>query len=330
MQKISDNLPHNLELCEYPVEEVDFKSLVLKGLLKSRKELSPMFFYDNRGSQLFEEITRLEEYYPTQTELKIFDLYEKDIFTEVSDQTIIVEPGSGNNEKISVLLEKFPNFQYCIPIEISRDHLRENSIVLAKRFPNVNIVSVASDYMNPSFSLEDLVPDYKNPLIFFPGSSIGNYDAGQAVRVLKQFIRLMIGNGKLLIGVDLKKDKAILEKAYNDGKGLTAAFNLNALHHIKKKLNVDELDPDNFVHTAWYNTELGRIEMHLVSTIEQEFDINGIRVHLNKGETIHTENSYKFTVDEFQDLASRAGLTLQKYWTDPEEYFSLLLFSYEG
>ncbi|MEX2403985.1 MAG: L-histidine N(alpha)-methyltransferase [Balneolales bacterium] len=329
MQTISHKkLPQSLKLYEYPVEGEDFKSLVIQGLTKPRKELSPKFFYDNRGSQLFDEITRLEEYYPTKTEFEIFNLNEKDIYSEISDQSVIVEPGSGNNEKIAALLDIFPNFKCYIPIEISRDHLLENSLVLARKFPHIHIVSVASDYMNPAFSLNALVPGYKNPLIFFPGSSIGNYDAAQAVNVLKQFTRLMRGKGSLLIGVDLKKDTYILEKAYNDKKGITAAFNVNALHHIKRELDIEELDPDSFVHVAWYNSELGRIEMHLVSKIEQGFEIDGIPIHFNKGEAIHTENSYKFTIEEFQNLASGAGLSLQKYWTDPDEYFSVQLYNY--
>ncbi|MEX1123086.1 MAG: L-histidine N(alpha)-methyltransferase, partial [Balneolales bacterium] len=263
------------------------------------------------------------------TELEIFNLYKEDIYKELSDQSIIVEPGSGNSEKIAALLEIFPNFKVYIPIEISRDHLLENNLVLAEKFPDIQIVSVASDYMNPAFNLDELVPGYKNPLVFFPGSSIGNYNRAQALHVLKQFTSLMRGKGKLLIGVDLKKDPAILEKAYNDEKGLTAAFNQNALHHIKKELDIERLNPDDFIHKAWYNSELGRVEMHLESKTEQEFKINGALVHFNKGETIHTENSYKYTVTEFESLASGAGLNLQKYWTDFSGYFSVQLYNYK-
>ncbi|MEX0928669.1 MAG: L-histidine N(alpha)-methyltransferase [Balneolales bacterium] len=325
---LNTKLPANLSLYEYPVEEEDFKAQVLKGLTMPRKELSPTFFYDNRGSQLFEEITRLDEYYLTHTEFKIFDQHAKDIRAETAGQKVIVEPGSGNSEKISILLERMRDFTCYIPIEISRNHLLENSLVLAEKFPEINIVAVASDYMNPKLNLKALVPDYQNPLIFFPGSSIGNYGPVQAVGVLKQFTKLMGGGGKLLIGVDLKKDKVILENAYNDDKGLTASFNLNALHHIKRELDIEDLNPDSFGHVAWYNDALGRVEMHLVSVTEQEYELDGTRIHFNRGETIHTENSYKYTIAEFQDLASKAGLVRQRYWTDAQEYYSVQLFGY--
>lgn len=329
MQKIlHKDLPYNLELHEYSVQAEDFRESIVKGLTQPQKILSPKFFYDHRGSQLFEEITRLDEYYLTQTELDIFNRHKKNILNEIRDQSIIVEPGSGNSEKITDLLEAFPNFCCYVPIEISRNHLLEYSSVLAKKFPEIHIIAVASDYMNSAFNLDDLVPEYQNPLIFFPGSSIGNYDAGQAAEVLKRFIQLMHGPGKLLIGVDLKKDTAILEKAYNDKKGLTANFNLNALYHIKRELGLKELNPGNFRHSAWYNSKFGRIEMHLVSKTDQEFYIGEIPVQFNKGETIHTESSYKYTVEEFSNLASKAGLTLQNYWTDPKDYYSVQLYSY--
>ncbi|MEX0684512.1 MAG: L-histidine N(alpha)-methyltransferase [Balneolales bacterium] len=326
---LNKTLPKNLTFYEFPVKEEDFKTAVIKGLTKPQKELSPRFFYDQRGSDLFEGITRLKEYYPTRVEKKIMDHHAKDILFVTREHTIIIEPGSGNNEKIAALLNILPQVKCCIPIEISGNHLLENSMILAKNFPKVNIVAVASDYMNPSIHLHNLVPGYHNPLIFFPGSSIGNYSPNQVIEVLKQFTHLMRGKGRLLIGVDLKKDPNILEKAYNDKEGITAAFNLNALYHIKRELALDELIPVYFEHHSEYNAELGRIEMHLVSKVEQQFEIDGTIIHFDQGETIHTENSYKYTLDEFVHLASKAGLNLNNYWMDDNELYSVQLFNHQ-
>ena len=325
-----NSIPSNLEFHEYPIEGEDFIALVLQGLTKQQKELSPRFFYDQRGSDLFAEITRLPEYYLTQSEHEILRLNAPAIRDETRDQSIIIEPGSGNNEKISALLHSLPDVRCFMPIEISRDHLWENSLVLAGKFPEVSIVAVASDYMNPDLNVDRLIPGYKNPLVFFPGSSIGNYSNEQAVKVLKQFVNLMQGKGKLLIGVDLKKDLIILENAYNDKEGVTARFNLNALHHIKRELDIDGLNPAEFEHKALYNEERGRVEMYLVSKTRQHFVIDGTHIEFEPGETIHTENSHKFTIPEFQELASQAGLVLQNYWTDAAGLFSVQLYAYKA
>ncbi len=315
----------NLHFYDFKPELVDFKEEVINGLSKKEKTLAPKLFYDKKGSELFEQIVELEEYYIPSIEKKLLMDNIISINEFMGENVSIIEPGSGSCEKVRRILSVHKTIKNYIPIEISGDFLFNAAEKVAKEFPNINISPICVDYLN-DFSLpESLKKESKNKVIFFPGSSIGNYDSNDVIKVLKKFIELTDNQGGLLIGVDLKKDKDVLEKAYNDSKGITAQFNLNLLHRIKNELNVD-LDVNNFEHQSIYNQKVGRIEMYIVSKKEQSFMINNLKISFEKDEKIHTENSYKYTVNEFKEIALSLGYKKHFYWTDEKEYFSINYF----
>ncbi|MBC7474368.1 MAG: L-histidine N(alpha)-methyltransferase [Candidatus Sericytochromatia bacterium] len=316
---------NNLEFYDFKPKLVDFKEEVISGLSKKEKTLAPKLFYDKKGSELFEQIVELEEYYIPLIEKKLLMDNIISINEFMGENVSIIEPGSGSCEKVRRILSAHKSIKNYIPIEISGDFLFHAAEKVAKEFPNINIIPICADYLN-NFSLpESLKKESKNKVIFFPGSSIGNYDSNDVIKVLKKFIELTDNQGGLLIGVDLKKDKDVLEKAYNDSKGITAQFNLNLLHRIKNELNVD-LDVNNFEHQSIYNQEVGRIEMYIVSKKQQSFMIDNLKISFEKDEKIHTENSYKYTVNEFRDIALSLGYKKHFYWTDEKEYFSINYF----
>ena len=292
---------------------------VLQGLAARPKRIAPKFFYDERGSRLFDAICELPEYYPTRTEMAILESCADEVAHLAGADCTLIELGSGASKKIRLLLEALWPRQY-FGIDISREFLLESVQLLARDYPWLEVHAACADFAQ-DLDLPDC-PGSGRKLAFFPGSTIGNFEPRDALAFLQRVRRLIQPGGALLIGVDLKKDPQVLNDAYNDSQGVTAAFNLNLLERLRTELGA-KLDPDNFRHRAFYNTTHGRIEMHLVSRCTQEIRILGKRFRFDAGESIHTESSYKYSVEEFHALAHRAGLQPRQVWLDTERLFSV-------
>lgn len=306
----------------------DFLAEVLAGLRAPRKRLPPKFFYDSRGSALFEAICETPEYYPTRTETFILRLYTREIAEALGPSCVLIEPGGGGLGKVRPLLEALRPEAY-LPLDISGEHLLGAARVLAGEYPWLRVQAVCMDY---SLGLEALAgPELPagRRIVFFPGSTIGNFEPGEAADFLAQAAWLVGPGGGLLIGVDLKKDPAVLHGAYNDAQGITAEFNRNLLRRINAELDAD-FDPDRFHHYAFYHAPKGRIEMHLLSRGAQTVRVAGARLNFADGESIHTENSYKYTLTEFRALAQSAGFRTAGCWTDADALFSVQYFEAAG
>ena len=297
----------------------DFRAEVLSGLARSSKRLSPKFFYDRRGSQLFDAITELPEYYPTRTEIGILKKHGETIADFLGEDCLLLELGSGSSQKIRVLLDALKPAAY-MPMDISREHLLGSAQALAADYPALEVHAACADFA-ADFELP-YCPEHLPRAAFFPGSSIGNFEPAQARELLKRVADYLGEDGKLLIGVDLKKDAGVLHAAYNDEQQVTAAFNLNLLQRINRELGAD-FDLQAFSHDAFYNASEGRVEMHLVSRSEQTVTVAGEAFDFDEGETIHTESSYKYDVEEFLSLAERAGFVSEQVWTDDQQLFSV-------
>jgi len=304
--------------------EESFRDAVLKGLGRARKAIPCKFFYDARGSALFEEICRLPEYYPTRTEIAILEENAGEIASQMGPHCRIIEFGSGASQKARILLQALDRPAAYVPVDISRELLREAAAALAEDFPELPVIAVCADYTGP-FPLPPLPSPSGKRVGFFPGSTIGNFEPEAAARFLANCARILGPGGEMLIGVDLKKDTEILEAAYNDRAGVTAAFNLNLLERINRELDGD-LDLDLFEHVAFYNKTEGRVEIYVRSLADQEAAIAGRHIAFAAGELIHTEYSYKYTVPEFRALAAPAGFRPVDTWTDPAELFSVHYF----
>jgi len=300
-------------------QELMFRD-VKKGLTQPQKQLPSKYFYDERGSMLFDQITREPEYYPTRCELSIMENNINNIADVIGPRAQLVEFGSGNSFKTRLLLQHLSSLSSYIPIDISRQYLMEAAGNLKDEFPNISIHPLAADYTN-SLNLPDLDSSAKRRITYFPGSTIGNFHPQQAREFLQKNSEITQPDGGLLIGVDLKKAPKILEKAYNDAEGITAAFNLNMLRHINRVLDAD-FDLNQFEHLAFYNPDEGRIEMHLRALCDQIVTVEDLRVEFEAGETIHTENSYKYTLEEFSQLAA-PWFSVEEVWTDENGYFSV-------
>jgi len=292
---------------------------VIDGLMREQKVLPAKYFYDHIGSQLFEQITHQPEYYPTRTEIAILENYRTEIARSIGDVHTLIEYGSGSSRKIQMLLETFTHLDTYMPIDISKDFLMESARQLSERYPALHIKAVCGDY-SQSISLP--VEESQKRVIFFPGSTIGNFEPEEAMRFLRHSSRILeVGDG-FLIGVDLKKSTDVLERAYNDAAGVTAAFNLNMLTHLNQMLD-GTFDITRFEHHAFYNEEKGRIEMHLRSQLDQLVQVGDVTVPFKQGETIHTENSYKYSKEEFETLARQSGFHPVNCWMDSDERFSV-------
>ncbi|RLQ22627.1 L-histidine N(alpha)-methyltransferase [Seongchinamella sediminis] len=292
---------------------------LLAGLQRTRKHISPKWFYDERGSQLFEAITRLPEYYPTRTEMAILEQNREEISARCGPNCVLIEPGSGSCEKVRLLLSSLRPAAY-VPLDISADFLRQTARQLGREYPWLPVTAICADF-NRDWSFLQRLPGGKR-VVFYPGSTIGNL-APEEARNFLQRVRKVIGDdGGILIGVDLHKSSGRLNAAYNDASGVTAEFNLNLLRRLNRELDAD-FDPRAFNHRAFYNEEDQRIEMHLVSNKAQRVRCNGSYIDLGEGESIHTENSYKYTIESFASLAGLAGLALRQSWLDPERLFSV-------
>ncbi|GAB6039576.1 L-histidine N(alpha)-methyltransferase [Endothiovibrio diazotrophicus] len=309
----------NLQFYDLHPSLADFKSEVLSGMGAERKRLSPKFFYDRRGSQLFDTITELPEYYPTRTEIGILERHAPAMAGYLGKDCLLLELGSGSSRKVRLLLDALRPAAY-MPIDISRQHLLESAQTLAGDYPQLQIHATCADYSAP-FELPHS-PSELPRAAFFPGSSIGNFEPDAACLLLQRTRELLGVGGHLLIGVDLKKEPTVLNDAYNDRDGVTAAFNLNLLERMNRELEAD-FEIDHFAHYAFYNPMPGRIEMHLISRIPQQARIAGECVDFAEGESLHTENSYKYTVDGFQQLAAGAGFAPCEVWLDAEQHFSV-------
>ena len=301
-------------------KENEILNTVLQGLTKPQKELPSKLFYDERGSQLFDEITKLEEYYPTRTEMQILENNIKEIGGLLGEGTLLIELGSGSSRKIRLLLNNIPGLAAYVPIDISEEHLINAADNLSLDYPELTIFPLVADYTK-EFTLPRISKPYDHISAFYPGSTIGNFKPEEAKEFLYRISRFIGRNGGMIIGVDLKKDKETLECAYNDNKGVTAEFNLNILNHINNETGSD-FNTSNFHHLAFYNKEKGRIEMHLISDENQKVRMNGTVINLKKNDDILTEYSYKYTLDEFKALIDDF-FYVKNVWLDPKGLFSI-------
>ena len=306
-----------------PAEE-SFRDAVLASLTRRAKSIPCRFLYDERGSALFEEICELPEYYLTRTEMAVLRQYAPEMAARAGRHAQLIEFGSGASRKVRLLLAALEAPSAYVAIDISREPLRRAADEVAADFPHVPVVAVCADYLEP-LRLPPLPERGEGRRVgFFPGSTIGNFTPEDAVAFLAGCRRVVGRGGALLIGVDLKKDKAVLDAAYNDSAGVTAAFNLNLLERINRELDAD-FNLDRFEHVAFYNEAAGRIEIYIRSRADQIVTEAGSAIRFAAGEHIHTEDSCKYTVAEFQRLAARGGFRPGPCWTDRERLFSVHL-----
>ncbi len=296
---------------------------VITGLQQSPRSISPKYFYDEYGSQLFDQITELEDYYPARTEIGILQKYKQEIVESLNEGCLLIEPGGGNCSKVRIFVDELKPVMY-VPMDISKEHMLASAKQMSKQHSWLDIHAVCNDF-TLKLELPEGLPNAPR-VVFFPGSSIGNFQAAEAVHYLSDIANLVGESGQLLIGVDLKKDKNILERAYDDSEGVTAKFNMNLLTRLNNEISAN-FDLKTWSHYAFYNTQQGRIEMHLKSMCEQVVHINDHEFYFAKDETIHTENSCKYSVDEFKKLGIEAGLNPEKVWVDDNQNFSVHLFS---
>jgi len=286
---------------------------VVSGLTAKPKTLPPKYFYDAAGSALFERITQLPEYYPTRCELAILRDNAPAIASQFPPACALVEFGSGSSRKARIVLRAAANVEAYVPVDLSGDFLERDVAQLRRDFPRLTVRPLVEDFTKYFELPADIA---RLPRVgFFPGSTIGNFEPHEASQFLRHAGRLLGVGTVLVIGVDLIKDKDVLYRAYNDAEGVTAKFNLNLLLRINRELGAD-FDLNAFEHHAFYNTQQNRIEMHLASTRRQKVRIAGTTIEFRAGETIHTENSYKYTIDSFRALAQGSGWSARAVWTD--------------
>ena len=299
--------------------ENDSRREILAGLHKKQKSINPKYFYDTHGSELFERITTLPEYYPTRTERSLYTEHADDIAEHCGKNCVLIEPGSGSSEKVRLLLEPLKPNAY-VPMDIAKEFLQRSAIKLGKEFSWLNVHAVCADFGNYDEVPEGL-PEGKR-VIFYPGSTLGNMTPDTAKQFLNNLRPWLGHDGGMLIGIDLHKSTDTLTAAYNDLDGVTAAFNLNVLSHINS-LTDSNFYLKNFTHRAFYNVELQRIEMHLESKCDHIVRLGESAISFAEGETIHTENSYKYTQESFQELVEEAGFTVRQSWLDNNQLFSV-------
>ena len=313
-----------VRLHDFHPDPGDLFDEVTTGLRKTRKELPCKLFYDKRGSELFDQICRLPEYYPTRTESRIMTSYADEMSQMVGPGCLVIEYGSGSSDKTRILLDFLDDVVAYVPIDISRAHLLESARGIADSYPRIEVLPVCADY-EQSYEIPRPARLFNSRLAYFPGSTIGNFHPPEAAAFLDRIAEACEPEGWLLIGVDLKKDVGILTRAYNDASGVTAQFNLNILERINRELGAS-FDTDLFAHRARYNESAGRIEMHLVSRAAHRVRIRGELFDFAEGETVWTESSYKYTVPEFARLAGKSGFKQKAVWCDDDRLFSVQLF----
>ena len=298
-----------------PVDEV------LRGLRSPQKELPCKLFYDRVGSELFEQITELDEYYPTRAELRILRQSGGEIAARLGPDCLVVEYGSGSSTKTRLLLDHLDRPAGYVPIDISRDLLEQSATELAVQYPGLAVIPVCADY-TARLELPGALPFHARRVAYYPGSTIGNFVPEDARRFMARMAEVCGADGGLVVGVDLKKDPLMLHRAYNDALGVTAAFNTNILVRLNRDLGANFV-VDRFRHYAFYNPVFARVEMHLVSLGEQTVRVQNVDIRFERGESIWTEASYKYSLNEFAALAARAGWRVEQVWTDDRGLFSV-------
>lgn len=299
----------------------EFSRHVIDGLQLENKKLHPKYFYDKKGSEYFDEICHLEEYYPYTVELELLPTVAADLKRLLKGRYSLIEFGAGSLLKVKPLLDKVPGIKQFVPIDISSEHLFDACCELKDQYPELNVRPVSGDFTQP---IDLPVSGQLRNLGFFPGSTIGNFTPTEAAHFLKN-ARVSLGeSANMIVGVDTKKSPEILHRAYNDASGVTAKFNLNILARINQKFD-DAIDVEKFEHYAYYNMVKGCVEMHLVSTEDQEVSLGDVGVHFAQGESIHTESSYKYSPSEFESLANKAGWEIQQLWLARNDMFSIFL-----
>jgi len=316
--------PHAALRYESVEVESPFARDVVAGLTARPKRLPPKYFYDETGARLFDEITRLPEYYPTRCELEILRERAADIARFFPQGSALIEFGSGSSKKVRILLDAAPTIAAYVPVDISAEMLAQEAQALRRDFPRLAVEPVEADFTQP-FALPAVTGGAR--IGFFPGSTIGNFEPHEACAFMRHAGRMLGTGAHLIIGVDLVKDPVVLNAAYNDKAGITAQFNLNLLARINRELGGD-FDLDGFSHKAFYNSVRQRIEMHLVGKRRQKVRVAGRAIEFRTGETIHTENSYKYTLESFGALARGSGWTPAAVWTDADGMFSVYALAF--
>jgi len=311
-----------VQVIDSPDRLKSFRDDVLEGLSREQKELPCKYFYDDRGSELFNTICGLDEYYPTRTETALLQAHGREMADLIGPGVCLIEFGCGSLLKTRLLLDALRSPAAFVPIDISADHLLQSAAALAADYPNLEVLPVVADFTRPVKLPDKARKASENRIGFFPGSTIGNFDHAGAADFLATVADMVGGGGALLIGVDLKKDEDILVRAYDDAQGVTAAFNRNVLERINRELG-GCFDIETFRHRALYNGAEGRIELHLVSEKDQTVTVHDRDFTFTEGETIHTEDSYKYHVEEFSSFAARAGFRSARTWVDGDGLFSL-------
>lgn len=296
----------------------------LSGLAANPKQIAPKYFYDERGSKLFDKICQTPEYYPTRTELGLLDTYGAEIADAVGEDCLVIEYGAGSSLKIRRLLDALHAPAGYVAVDISRDYLHGQMNGLAQDMPDIAVGAICADFTQDFALPSETRALGQRKLGFLPGSTIGNFTPSEAEALLARAAKLLGEGGQFLIGVDLKKQKHILDAAYDDGAGVTAAFNLNLLKRMRTELGA-ELNESGFSHVAFYNGDQGRVEMHLEAQGPQTIRLEGRQFDFDDGERIHTESSYKYEPDEFAHMAKKAGFAPKALWTDKDGLFSLHL-----
>lgn len=294
---------------------------ILAGLRLPEKMISPKYFYDERGSQLFDEITHLPEYYPTETELGIMLSNMPEIVSLVGKQASLIEYGSGSSRKTRALLDSLKEPAVYVPVDISEDHLLTSAAKIRDEHPGLEVLPVVADFTKPFTLPVPSVMPLRN-VVYFPGSTIGNFTKDDAQELLGFMHEEAGADGAMLIGVDLQKDPAIIERAYNDSAGVTAKFNLNMLTHLNREFGFD-FDVSAFSHSAHYDADAGRMEIRLISGKSQVVTNGDEYIEIDDGEAILTEYSHKYTLGGFAKMAERAGFEIRKVWVDPDDLFSV-------
>jgi len=309
-------------------ERSTFAADVLAGLSASPKRLPPKYFYDDAGSLLFERITELPEYYPTRCEMSILRVHAADICRLIPEGAALIEFGAGAAKKARILLRAAPQLAAYVPVDICGEMIEREAAELRADFPKLKVLPVKAD-ITTRFALPAEAESAASRVGFFPGSTIGNFEPHEAAGFLRNAARVLGRGATLIIGVDLIKPVEILTAAYNDKAGVTSKFNCNLLKRINREL-AGTFKLDGFEHHAFYNRERNRIEMHLASRKRQKVKVLGETVDFRAGETIHTENSYKYSVESLSALARGVGWLPAAAWSDPDNYFSIQAFTFAG
>lgn len=311
----------NVTFHDHKPRALSFLDAVVEGLSKQNKSIPPKFFYDERGSELFDRICEQPEYYPPSVEREMLIELASEIAGLTGRGRLLIEPGAGSAAKVRLLLNDLRPSAF-VPMDISFDYLKTVAKDLAAEYPWLPVHAACVDFSH-SLPIPEAASDGPR-LVFFPGSSLGNFDLSEAAEFLKLVREVLGDDGMLLIGVDTKKSEHLLNAAYNDAAGITAEFNKNLLRRMRDELRI-EVDPRSFEHHAYYNADAGRIEMHLVSKRDQSLHLNDYCFKFEQGESVHTENSYKYEPEEFLDLACKAGLAKVRHWVAEDGLFAIYL-----